>query len=152
MPKLKYENVIMIWDSDNSLAANGTYPVGNENIILKGDQIYLDYREVLDDEMKQEMISWYPDGRSSEEYGYYNVNPFNVFMGEGQVKLSPGSDFWHDTRRLPDNVIDGGTIRNIIDGGIIPRTVNANFQLAVSGTQSFPTTAQQFTVCSRKWK
>lgn len=76
---------------------------------VKGDNIYLDYVQVLDSSLVQEKISWFSDGRSYEEMGYYNVNPFNVFTGEGFIKLSPASDYWVDHRRLPDNIIDGGT-------------------------------------------
>lgn len=121
-PKLNKTAVTMLFDSDNLYAGQrGSGPTisakSNVRTIspvngAQGDNIYLDYREVLDSALTQEMISWFSDGRSSEEMGYYNVNPYNVFQGEGYIKLNPSSDYWIDVRRLPDRIIDGGT--NII--------------------------------------
>ena len=111
-PRLKTENVSFIFDSDNiigpaNLANNGA-DINRSNVIRKGDTLYLDYRTVLDSSLEQPLISWFSDGTDYEEHGYYNVNPYNVFQGEGFVKLSPASDVWTENRRLPDNIINGG--------------------------------------------
>ena len=45
-----------------------------------------------------------------------NVNPFHVVVYTGSVKLSPASDSWIRTIRLPDKNINGGT-RSISLGG-----------------------------------
>ena len=39
-----------------------------------------------------------------------NVNPFHVIEYNGTVKLSPSSDVWTRTVRLPSRSIDGGTV------------------------------------------
>lgn len=124
-PKSNYETATMIWDSDDDLMANGIFPNGNHDIIKKGDNIYLDYAEVLDSAMKQEMISWYSDNRSSEEHGYYNVNPYNVFAGEGRVSMSPASDYSQETRRIPNRILDGGTIERLLNASLVPRVVTS---------------------------
>ena len=33
---------------------------------------------------------------------HINVNPYHVFAFIGNVKLSPDTDIWQDTERLPD--------------------------------------------------
>lgn len=104
-PKSASEWVELLYDSDNlySARAGGA----NSNIVRKGDLLMLDYTEVLDSTLSQPVISWLSDGRSYEERGYYNVNPFNVFRGEGLLKINPSVDAWTDTKRLPDKYISG---------------------------------------------
>ena len=46
-----------------------------------------------------------------------NVNPFHVVVYTGSVKLSPASDSWIRTIRLPDKNINGGTIEVSLNGG-----------------------------------
>lgn len=113
-PKTKRAQVQMSFDSDNIHTGRSGYSLGN--MVRKGDLMYLDYKDVLDSSLSNTVISWYSDGRSSEEQGWYNVNPFNVFTGEGFMKLSPATDQWNDTYRLPDRTvydeeitIEGGT-------------------------------------------
>ena len=116
--KLDAENVGLNYDSDNLYSSRG---VTRSNIIKKGDNIMLDYVDVLDPTLKQEIISW-KGGGPYEEFGYYNVNPFNVFMGEGVLRLNPSRDIWFDSRRLPDRHINGGTLVRRIGEPLIPRT------------------------------
>ena len=116
--KLDAESIGLNYDSDNLYSARG---VTRSNIIKKGDNIMLDYVDVLDPTLKQEIISW-KGGAAYEEFGYYNVNPFNVFMGEGVLRLNPSRDIWFDSRRLPDRHINGGTIIRRIGEPLIPRT------------------------------
>ena len=95
------------FDSDDLYSSRG---VGaKSNIVQKGDLLMLDYVEVMDSTLSQPLISWKSTG-SSEEHGYYNVNPFNVFTGEGVVRLRPSSDIWFDVKRLPTRNHNGGTI------------------------------------------
>lgn len=117
-PKEQKASVTLLFDENNLYdGQRGSGPTipSKSNVTItspdgvRGDNIYLDYREVLDSSLSQEMISWFSDGRSYEEMGYYNVNPYNVFQGEGFIKLNPASDYWIDVRRLPDRIIDGGT-------------------------------------------
>lgn len=75
---------------------------GNTNFKHVGDTLYLDYIDTLDESLVNESISWKTGGVSYEEDGYYNVNPFNVFTGEGSLKLSPERDIWLDDIHLPD--------------------------------------------------
>jgi hypothetical protein len=46
-----------------------------------------------------------------------NVNPFHVVVYTGSVKLSPASDSWIRTIRLPDKNINGGTKKISLGGG-----------------------------------
>ena len=75
---------------------------GNTNFKHVGDTLYLDYVDTLDESLVNESISWKSGGVNYEENGYYNVNPFNVFTGEGALKLSPEKDLWLDEVHLPD--------------------------------------------------
>jgi hypothetical protein len=102
-PKTLRTSVQMLFDSDNVF--NTRTGITQSDMVRKGDLLYVDYREVLDSTMANEVISWFSDGRSYEERGYYNVNPFNVFTGEGFLKLSPATDQWSDTYHLPDRTI-----------------------------------------------
>jgi len=119
--KLDAESVSFVYDSANAYGANVRTSNAKSNIVRKGELLMLDYTHVLDDTMKQEMISW-KSGQSNEEHGYYNVNPFNVFMGEGTLRLNPSRDVWFDTKRLPDRHTSGGTIVRKIGEPVIPRT------------------------------
>ena len=98
-PKTISKTVNMLFDSDDQFSRAG---FSKNNIVRKGDLVLLDYQEVLDSSLVNEVISWYSDGRSYEEEGYYNVNPFNVFRGEGTLKMNPQTDVWHEEHRLPD--------------------------------------------------
>jgi hypothetical protein len=119
--KMDAENLSLAYDSSNSYGANSRTTNTKSNMRRKGDLLMLDYTHVLDDTMKQEMISWRP-GQSNEEHGYYNVNPFNVFMSEGTLRLNPSRDVWFDTRRLPDKHTQGQTIIRKVGEPVIPRT------------------------------
>jgi hypothetical protein len=122
------------FDTDNQYSARG---VGaKSNIVQRGDLLMLDYVDVLDSTLSQPLISWKSSG-TSEEHGYYNVNPFNVFTGEGVVRLRPSSDIWFDVKRLPTKNHNGGTIttnRSPITN-FIPRTT-VGFTRTTSRTTS----------------
>ena len=131
MPKVNYESVTMLHDDVDRLANDVFDP--SANIKTVADTIYLDYVEMVDPSMSQQMISWFSDNRSSEEHGWYNVNPYNVFTGEGSVQLSPGSDYWVDQRRLPDNIIDGGTIETILNPTLVPKVTTSTYTTVSTG-------------------
>ena len=129
-PKQLMSQTQLMWDSDNLALTDNWIGIErqrttrtNNNIVRKGDLIMLEHEEVLDETMLQEVISWYSDDRSYEERGYYNVNPFNVFQNEGFLQIRPSIDRWVDQRRLPDNIINGGTLEvNIGAVDVIPRS------------------------------
>ena len=102
-PKSTTETVQMLLDSDNKFI--GRSNVSKQDVIRNGDLMYIDHKEVLDSSLTNEVISWYADGRSSEEQGWYNVNPYNVFTGEGFLKISPATDTWVDNHHLPDRTV-----------------------------------------------
>jgi hypothetical protein len=129
-PKQAMAETSLMWDEDNLALTQNWIGITrqrttltNNNIVRKGDLIMLEHEEVLDETMKQEVISWYSDDRSYEERGYYNVNPFNVFQNEGFLQVRPSIDRWMEQRRLPDNIINGGT-QEVNIGAVdrVPRT------------------------------
>ena len=123
--RLAMEQVGFIHDANNNVvAASGRGASSTlENIVVKGDNAMLDYVEVLDDSLKQEMISWKGAANQDfEEHGYYNVNPFNVFQGEGILRLNPARDTWFDTRRLPDKQTNAPLVTRELNANLIPRT------------------------------
>ena len=119
--KLAQENVGFVLDK-NSITQSSRRPVTAENTRVAGDNVMLDYVSVLDPSMKQEMISWKGNGVDFEESGYYNVNPFNVFMGEGVLRLNPARDSWFDNRRLPDKQTNAEILFRRVGEPVIPRT------------------------------
>jgi len=121
------------WDSAN--AYNGSTLGGPRasipqlnNVVRRGDMLMLDYVEVLDSALTQEVISWRTP-YSYEERGYYNVNPFNVFAGEGNLKVTPSRDFWVDHYRLPDRSVTNETIYIKLNdlSAYVPRTWTSTF-------------------------
>ena len=70
------------WDSDAS-----------SGVVLKGDNIYLDYTHVS--AMEQTVMS-----------GTENINPFAVITNQGHLTISPRSDSWIETAYVPENVIN----------------------------------------------
>lgn len=111
-PKNAVQAISMLFDSGGSTNSEGylegrssVYSAlgndGNTNFKHTGDTIYLDYISTLDESLRNESISWKSDSANYEENGYYNVNPFAVFTGEGTLKLSPENDVWFDDIRLP---------------------------------------------------
>ena len=119
-----------IYDSGDAYSgARGTTTIpALADVVRKGDMLMLDYQEVLDSALSQEVISWMTP-YSYEERGYYNVNPFNVFAGEGNLKLRPSADFWVDNTRLPDRNITNETIYIKLNdlSAYVPRTWTATF-------------------------
>ena len=102
-PKTARTAVQMLLDSDNAYTGRTGIVLGD--MTRKGDLLYTDYREVLDSSLVNEVISWKSDGSTYEGSGYYNVNPYNVFTGEGFAQLFPATDMWFDNYRLPDQSI-----------------------------------------------
>lgn len=106
-PKLDKRYNDFLFDSGDDYASRGSGALSN--VVRKENMLMLDYVSVLDSStMAQEMISWRTP-YDYEERGYYNVNPFNVFQGEGYLRLDPTGDFWVDQTRLPDRLVSGGT-------------------------------------------
>lgn len=93
-----YGGIVSVYDRIRTSGA-GTQ---NSNYVIKGDTILLEYTDVLDPSLVNEVISWKTDGADYNGSGYYNVNPFNVFTGLGVLNLKPSSDAWMDTVHLPD--------------------------------------------------
>lgn len=122
--RLATEQVSFIYDKNNNVvpAIRGT-SAGLTDMVVKGDNVMLDYVSTLDPSMKQEMISWKGSASADyEEHGYYNVNPFNVFQGEGILRLNPARDTWFDNRRLPDKQTNAATVTLQLNSRVIPRT------------------------------
>ena len=122
--RLGIEQVGFVHDVDQGVLPATRRPAGNKsNIVVKGDNVMLEYIDVLDPSMKQEMISWKGGAAVDyEENGYYNVNPFNVFLGEGVLRLNPARDNWFDTRRLPDKQSPAIFVLRQVGKPLIPRT------------------------------
>lgn len=68
----------------------------SSNMVLRGDNVYLDYNEV--EYIVQPFVS-----------GSENINPFHVINTIGQIEISPASDEWKDTVYVPARTINGGT-------------------------------------------
>jgi hypothetical protein len=94
MPNTRTNEVSLFFDSNGSSSLSN---IARSNVIRKADTVYLDYTQVQDPSLRQELIS-----------GAVNVNPFNVFKGEGALTLTPGTDFWVEKRRIADNIVQGG--------------------------------------------
>lgn len=95
-PTFTNRNVSLFYDSDNS---------GNTNVVIRGDNIYLNYDEV--DYLKNEFMT-----------GTENVNPFAVVQKRGFMELSPASDEWFETEFVEPIVVDGGFEQGRVQGAI----------------------------------
>lgn len=88
------DTIRMIYDSAASVTANS----GEHKVIRKGDNVYVAHDEV----------AYINQSTASKSI---KVNPFAVTIYNGNITLSPASDEWRDTERLPDKVIQGsGTL------------------------------------------
>ena len=86
MRALQREDTIrMIYDS-----------AASTDTVLRGDNIYIDYDEV----------SYIDQSTASKAV---QINPFAVTIYNGNITLSPSSDEWRDTERLPDKIIQKGS-------------------------------------------
>ncbi len=94
-PRFFEDNVRMIYDSAASRAANGDVM----KTIKKGDNVYIYHTE-------SEYLS------SSLASEHIQINPFDVIMYEGQLKISPESDEWRDTVVGATKAVDGGRLLN----------------------------------------
>ena len=83
-PSFNEDQIGLVYDSDLST-----------NTVKKGDNVYLKYSEQLF--LNQPLYS------QTE-----NINPFQVIVHRGRLRISPGSDDWKEVKRLPPRVIDGG--------------------------------------------
>ena len=84
---LQQEDTIrMIYDSDAST-----------NTVIKGDNVYprFDEASFIDQTTASKAIQ---------------INPFAVTVYNGNIVLSPSSDEWRDTERLPDKIVQKGTL------------------------------------------
>ena len=81
-PHVSTQNIPLVYDSSKST-----------NTILKGDNVYLTHTD--SSAIIQNLIS-----------GTENVNPFAVISNEGQIRLSPASDTWVDTKYDPAKVVN----------------------------------------------
>ena len=72
------------------------YDSGSTDTVLRGDNIYIDYDEV----------SFIDQSTASKAV---QINPFAVTIYNGNITLSPSSDEWRDTERLPDKIIQKGS-------------------------------------------
>jgi hypothetical protein len=84
-PMFNQDNIRLMYDSDKS-----------SNVILKGDNLYLDYDEIS--YVSQPQVS-----------GTENINPFAVVKGEGFLTLSPASDEWKEVVYTAAKAVSGGT-------------------------------------------
>lgn len=100
-PHVSVQNIPLIYDSSKST-----------NTILKGDNVYLSHTE--DSAITQTLIS-----------GTENINPFAVITQEGQIRLSPASDIWTDTKYDPAKVVNAEAT---IDLGDVNGIGNQNAQ------------------------
>ena len=100
-PHVSVQNIPLIYDSSKST-----------NTILKGDNVYLSHTE--DSAITQTLIS-----------GTENINPFAVITQEGQIRLSPASDRWTDTKYDPAKVVNAEAT---IDLGDVNGMGNQNAQ------------------------
>lgn len=85
-PMTKEEQLRLIYDSANSI-----------NTIKKGDNVYVKYDEAT-----------YVDQSTASKS--IKINPFAVTIYDGTIILSPASDEWRDVERVPDKVIQGGSL------------------------------------------
>ena len=95
-PTFTNRNVNLFYDSDNA---------GNSNVVIKGDNLYLNYSEV--DYLENEYMT-----------GTENVNPFAVVQKRGFMELSPTSDEWFETEFVDPIVVDGGFEQGNVNGQI----------------------------------
>ena len=95
-PTFTNRNTNLFYDSDH---------VENDNIIIKGDNIFLNYNEV--DYIDQSFMTTFE-----------NVNPFAVVQKRGFMELSPASDEWFETEFVEPIVVDGGFQQGNVSGQI----------------------------------
>lgn len=92
-PMTRHDQIRLIYDSAGSVTANG----GLHKVIKKGDNVYIAHDEV-------EYINQITASKAVK------INPFAVTVYEGTITLSPSSDEWRDVERVPDKIIQGGTL------------------------------------------
>jgi hypothetical protein len=86
-PDFGQDNLGLTFDPSNAV---------QDNVVLKGDNLYLAYTHV-------ESIT------QLDASGTENINPFLVVLNQGDLKLSPSSDNWTTINNIADENIDGGT-------------------------------------------
>jgi hypothetical protein len=95
-PMFTNRNTNLYYDSDN---------LGNSNVVIKGDNLYLSYNEV--GYIENNFVT-----------GVENVNPFSVVLRRGFLELSPTSDEWFETEYVEPIVVDGGFAQGNVNGRI----------------------------------
>jgi len=83
-PAFNEDNIRLIYDS-----------VGSSNVVLKGDNIYIDYDS-----------DTYLDASLASTF--FKINPFDFAQWRGIFILSPSSDEWRDVENIAGKVTDGG--------------------------------------------
>jgi hypothetical protein len=83
-PTFNEDNIRLIYDS-----------VGSSNVVLKGDNIYIDYDS-----------DTYLDASLASTF--FKINPFDFAQWRGIFILSPSSDEWRDVENVTGKVTDGG--------------------------------------------
>jgi hypothetical protein len=82
VPEVKMNSIRLVYDSDAST-----------NTVLKGDNVYMKYDP-----------STYIDQPKAS--GTLNLNPYDIQQTVGRVTLSPSTDYWLDTNKLADKIIE----------------------------------------------
>jgi len=95
-PSFSNRNTNLFYDSDHT---------DNSNVVIKGDNIYLNYNEVS--YLNNDYVT-----------GTENVNPFAVVTARGFLELSPTSDEWFETTYSEPIVVDGGFAQGNVTGQI----------------------------------
>lgn len=95
-PTFTNRNTNLFYDSDH---------VENNNVVVKGDNVFLNYNEV--DYIDQSFMTTFE-----------NVNPFAVVQKRGFMELSPASDEWFETEFVEPIVVDGGFEQGNVTGQI----------------------------------
>ncbi|MDB4372679.1 DUF4815 domain-containing protein, partial [Mariniblastus sp.] len=95
-PSFSNRNVNLFYDSDHA---------DNSNVVIKGDNIYLNYTEVS--YLNNDYVT-----------GTENVNPFAVVTSRGFLELSPTSDEWFETTFSEPIVVDGGFQQGNVTGQV----------------------------------
>jgi hypothetical protein len=102
------KNTRMIYKS-----TSGDNDISN-NVIKKGDQLFMQYSEVAETEQLQAS-------------SVVNVNPYAITTGIGFVTLSPDSDEWRDVETTTTTITQTGTLSPTTGTPIISPDQNDHF-------------------------
>ena len=105
---------VSIIDEELDLSTN--FELSDPNVQKTGEVVTLKY----------DSVGWIEQPLATR---VENVNPFHVVVYTGSVKLSPASDSWLRTIRLPNTSVNGGT-RSVSLGGGWARYVGSTVQVS----------------------